>query len=460
MRGYTSARGYDRLDYQLRQTRRLYNAAREHRISAYFRPGYNGGPRQNPERVTLYSQQRDLTELRAANPEWAAVDAQVGRGALRRCERAFQRFFKDRKEGRSAGYPKAKDNAHWRTIEIEDCSPAMVRVSPDGKRAKIAVKGLPIVKVRVRRPLPPATSLKKIALTRRGRRLTANLTYALDALPTPQPPLVDAAGIDLGVTDRIVASDGLVIPAADDRTHRRRLRVLQRRMARRRKGSGGRRKARAALARTHARHRTRRRNEDHRITTTLIRRYGVIAYEALRVSNMTRSAKGSIEQPGTNVRAKSGLNRLILSQRWATILGMMKYKGDAQGRTLVAVDPAYTSQACSRCGWIDASARQGKRYACSACGLTIDADLNASRTILLRGLMALDGPIDRPWDAQEGGHAATTPALAEVVPEIRTEHRRRLSPSSTSRWIEPATETAAAQVHIAKPSQDRRWNYP
>ena len=445
MRGYTSARGYDRLDYQLRQTRRLYNAAREHRISAYFRPGYNGGPRQHPERVSYQSQTKDLTELRRDDPEWAAVNVRVGRGALRRLERAFQRFFKDRKEGRAAGYPKAKGNAHWRTIEIENCYPGMVRMSQDGKRAKIAVKGLPIVKVRVRLPLPDAKHLKKIALTRRGRRLTANLTYALDSLPAPQPPLVDAAGIDLGVTDRIVASDGLVIPAADDRPHRRRLRVLQRRMARRRKGSGSRRKARAALARTHARHRTRRHNEDHRITTALIRRYGVIAYEALRVSNMTRSAKGSVEQPGKNVRAKQSLNREILSQRWSVLRDMLEYKGGAQGRTLVAVDPAYTSQACSRCGWIDASARRGKRYACSACGLTIDADLNASRTILLRGLLALGGPIDRPWDAQEGGHAATTPALAEVVPEIRTDSGGGSINPGIDPLIEPTPELAAAQ---------------
>ena len=437
-RGYTTRRGYERFDFQLRQTRRLYNAAREHRIAAYFRPGYNGGPRAKPGRVTLYSQFRDLTELRQADPEWAAVAVQVGRGALVRCDRAFKRFFADRKAGRTTGYPKHKDTGHWRTIEVENCSPNMVRVSPDGTRAKVTIKGLPTIKVKVRRPLPDSASLKKIALTREGRRLTANLTYEVDT-PAPPPPLIEAAGIDMGVTERIVASDGYVVEGLNDSQYRRRLRVLQRRAEKhKRKGSRGQRKARQAVARHKRRERVRRYNEAHRITTELIKRYGFIVYEALRIVNMTASAKGTIEQPGKNVRAKQVRNRNILSQRWGIIRDMLEYKGRANGRTLFAVNPAYTSQACSRCDHIDASARRDKWYICSNCGLVIDSDLNASRTILMRGQIALGRPIDRLWDAQEGGSAATSGALAPLVPEIRTG-------TPAAALIEPMPEPVTAQ---------------
>ena len=153
----------------------------------------------------------------------------------------------------------------------------------------------------------------------------------------------------------------------------------------------------------------------------------------LRVANMTRSGKG-----------KHGLNRSILEQRWGILRHQLEYKAETAGRTLISVDPAYTSQACSRCGHIDASARRGKRYACSACGLSIDADLNASRTILMRGLAALGGPIDRPWDAQYGGIAATTSALAGVVPEIRT-GTPATAQSRVDVWMEPVAERATAQ---------------
>ena len=452
LRGYTRKRGYEQLDYLLRQTRRLYNAAREQRIIAYF--GYPGSPRHDPKSITFYDQCRDVAALRQSDPEWGDVHQQIARGALRRCDRAFQKFFEDRKAGRNTGYPKPKGNAQWQTLQVEDCSPAMVHVSHDGLRAKITIKGLPVIDARSSRPLPQSKP-RAITLTRNGRRLAVNLTYEVET-PAPAPPLIEAAGIDLGVTERIVASDGYVVAAADDRPHRRKLRVLQRRMARRRKGSGRRRKARAALARTHARHRTKRRNEAHRITTALIRRYGIIAFEALRVDAMARSAKGTVEQPGKNVRAKSSLNRSILEQRWGIIRDMLEYKGCAQGRTLVAVDPAYTSQACSRCGHIDAAARQGKRYACSACGLLIDADLNASRTILMRGLTTLGWPIDRQRDAQDCGIAATSGAIATLVPEIRTSMADQ-SPLADEYPPVCPPELAAAQSRTTTPTERRTY---
>ena len=106
---------------------------------------------------------------------------------------------------------------------------------------------------------------------------------------------------------------------------------------------------------------------------------------------MVRSAKGTVERPGKNVAAKSGLNRAISEQGWGILATQLAYKAQWYGRELVEVDPKHTSQTCSRCGKVDAAARQKKKYHCGRCGLRIDADINAASNILARGLTATGG---------------------------------------------------------------------
>ena len=101
---------------------------------------------------------------------------------------------------------------------------------------------------------------------------------------------------------------------------------------------------------------------------------------------MSASAKGTTEEPGKNVKRKSGLNRSIREQTWGIIKQQLTYKAEWAGRRLVVVDPKHTSQTCSGCGVVDGKARVGKEYECAFCGLLIDADINASINILHRGL--------------------------------------------------------------------------
>ena len=115
--------------------------------------------------------------------------------------------------------------------------------------------------------------------------------------------------------------------------------LLQQRIARCRKGSNRRRKLVQQLARLRRREAVRNRNECHRITTDIIRRFGRIAVEKLTIPKMTRSAAGTVEEPGTNVAAKSGLNREILAQTWGLIIQQLRYKAEWAGRELVEVAP-------------------------------------------------------------------------------------------------------------------------
>ena len=130
-------------------------------------------------------------------------------------------------------------------------------------------------------------------------------------------------------------------------------------------------KRRAHLARETQRNRVRNRNAAHELTTELVHRYDRIAVEALRIPNMTRSARGTIEEPGRNLGAKQALNRRILDQTWGLPINQLTYKAAWAGRELVTVDPAYTSRLCSACGAQTPQA-QYRVHECGACGSLLD----------------------------------------------------------------------------------------
>ena len=132
------------------------------------------------------------------------------------------------------------------------------------------------------------------------------------------------------------------------------------------------------------------RNEVHRFTTELVKRYDLIAGEDLKIGNMTRSAKGTVEEPGTNVQAKSGLNREMLAQTWGLLKMQIAYKAESAGRIYVEVDPRDTSQMCSGCGGIVKKALRDRVHSCPYCGLEVDRDVNAAINILNRGLEKAD----------------------------------------------------------------------
>ena len=194
---------------------------------------------------------------------------------------------------------------------------------------------------------------------------------------------VDASA-NQGIRKRMTCSDGTVVARAQRDWKRKRR--LQRSVSRGRKGSATRRKRVAALQRFDRKQHIRERNACHRATTGIIRRHGLIAVEALKVKNMTRSAKGTADQPGSRVKAKAGLNREVLAQNWSLLRSRLRYKAWA-GREYVEVDPQHTSQDCSRCGARNDPGRS-ETYRCRACGLVADRDVNAATNIVAAGVIA------------------------------------------------------------------------
>ena len=368
-RAYTSRAGYARIAEVLCESARLYNAALEE-----WRWAYKAGVS-----VSLYSQHRELTDVRAEDPFWSRVSVQVGRGVLRRADRARQAFYRRVKAGDKPGYPRFKSKRRWHTIELANVSESMVKQC--GNYCAIRISGMPEIRLRKGLALPEGTP-KALTLTLRGRRLFANLTYEVESEALPRNDA--AVGIDMGVSDRMTLSTGEVVKRR--RKPNRKLTRAQRRLSACRKGSHRWRKRRAVLANRQHRERVRNRNECHRTTTELVRRFGLIAVEDLPIKNMTASARGTMEEPGRNVAQKAGLNRSITEQTWGIMRNQLTYKAAWAGRELVAIDRKYTSQRCSGCGVVSTDHRQRKGYDCAECGMSEDADVNAAINILHKAL--------------------------------------------------------------------------
>jgi putative transposase len=197
-----------------------------------------------------------------------------------------------------------------------------------------------------------------------------------------------AIGIDLGGVQPIVQSDGTVIDiprtTMADRKH---LANAQRILARRQKGSRNRAKAQRRVARLQAKYARRRKDGVHKATTMIAKNHGVIVIEDLKVAAMTKSGKGTVENPGTLVQKQANRNRSLLDVSPRMIRTMLEHKGTWYGSRIIVVGPARTSQCCSACGAVDAASRISRsRFVCTGCGSMFDADVNAAKNILKLGI--------------------------------------------------------------------------
>lgn len=196
----------------------------------------------------------------------------------------------------------------------------------------------------------------------------------------------------MGIAHSVTTSDGLHVdmPKLLSDGEAQRKRRLQRKMARQQFGSNRRARTKHSVAVLCARETDRRKDWIEKTTTNLVREFDVIVIEDLKVKNMVKSVKGTVENPGTSVAAKSGLNRSIHSQAWGTFRKRLTDKAGAATSPVevIAVNPAYTSQSCSECGHVARENRKNQAvFSCQSCHYTDNADVNAAKNILATGLV-------------------------------------------------------------------------
>jgi putative transposase len=313
---------------------------------------------------------------------------------LKRLYAAYERFF-DAAKDRSAilaatgkktklkcGAPRMKKRGQDAGLRFPDPRRGQIVLDQSGQRIRLSKLGW----LRMRQSQPVQGELRNATVTQERGRWFVSLQVEVPDVP-PSVDVRPTLGIDLGVALFAAMSDGHTVePLNALKKQQRRIKHAQRAVNRKQKGSHNRRKAVQRLGRIHARIAAQRKDWLHKLSTELADTHPVIAIEDLRVTAMSRSAKGTAEAPGKRVRQKAGLNRAISDQGWAEFRRQLEYKCAARGGAVVPVNPAYTSQTCSRCGCVDAYNRRTQAlFACLACRYSENADINAAKNILAAG---------------------------------------------------------------------------
>ncbi|WP_406331538.1 RNA-guided endonuclease InsQ/TnpB family protein [Streptomyces sp. NBC_00203] len=375
---------------------------------SHWQPGRKSAP-------GFAEQCRQLTEARRENEWLREGNADVQQQALKDFAKAKNARFNSgfgeatwRKKFRHEGFRVIGTD---RVAEFND--DATAKVNPKtGKQvmgrsvvvrklnrrwAQVKVPGCGWVRFRLTRPhLPDAKTFR--VTYHHGQW---HIAFAVIPDPIDAPGTGEVIGIDRGVTITAALSDGRKLNCPQLTVKERaQIRKHQRRAARAPKGSERKTAEYTKVARLRAREAGRRRDWCEKTSTMLARTCDLVRFEKLNIKNMTRSAKGTGEEPGKRVRQKAGLNRAILAQGWGLLRQRTEHK--APGR-VEDVPAAYTSLRCSTCGWIDKNSRKSQaEFVCSFCGFTCNADSNAAVNVA-----AGQGGIPRPRRSAGAGGVTT-----------------------------------------------------
>src|SRR6266571_5327426 len=346
--------------------RYVYNWALRERTDAYYTHGERLYYEGTAQRLTLLKKQDETAWLN----DVASVPLQQ---ALRHLDRAFRNFF----EG----------HAHYPTFKKKHGEQAATYV---GTAFKLVGTSLTLAKISTpldihwSRPLPDRCKLSTVTVTKDGaNRYFVSILVEEDIKPLPV--VTKEIGLDLGLKSMVITSDGHTYgnPKFFARDEKK-LAKAQRRLARKKKKSKNRAKARLRVARLHARIADRRRDYQHKLSTKIIRENQIVCIESLQVKNHC-------------------LAKAISDVGWSELVRQLEYKAAWYGRSIVKMDKWYpSSKRCFDCGhMLDSLPLDVRSWACPACGVMHDRDLNAAKNILAAGLaVAAYGEAVRPGRAK------------------------------------------------------------
>ena len=367
----------------------LYNAALQERRDAW---------RLNKISIGVAHQMRELKEVEFE--DFHRFGQTFLRWPLKRLDKAFDGFFDRVTRSRELrlqdlnaprpGFPRFKAPARQSTFGYSDRQ--SWKLDMDAKRLKLqGVHG----RIRIKPHRPLGGVVRALLITRDGDKWYALISVEKDftaVVSTDRDS--DVIGIDVGVNVHAVTSVGMIHDNIRvGRARADRIAKRQRSLARAQRGSKKRSARKRDLAREHARIRNARRTRLHQISKAIVEAHpgAVIAFEDLVIRNMVRSARGTVEKPGHNVRQKSGLNRAIHDACWGKLIEFTTYKAESAGGSVVRVDPRNTSQRCSDCKVLVPKKRD-EHHSCPHCGLEMHRDINAALNIEDAGRVIVGAP--------------------------------------------------------------------
>lgn len=336
--------------------------------------------------ITQYAQDNtykfSYTKLANVLPGWKRDNttlwlkdspSQTLQQALKNLESSFKNFFAKR-----ADFPKFKKRGQHDSFRY----PQGFKIEQGNSRLFLPKLGW----MRYRNSRRVLGEIKNITVSLSGGKWYASIQTERE-VEQATPKSQTAIGIDLGITKFATLSDGTYYaPLNSFKKHQQRLARYQRRMSRKTKFSNNWRKAKAKVSKLHARIGNCRRDYLHKVTTTISQNHAMVSIEDLQIRNMSKSAAGTSEKAGKNVRAKSGLNKSILDQGWFEFRRQLDYKIAWKGGFLVVVPPHNTSRTCPCCGHNSKDNRLTQAaFVCINCAYENNADMVGAINILERG---------------------------------------------------------------------------
>ena len=310
----------------------------------------------------------------ATETQWLKdAQSQPLQQSLKDLERAYKNFFRKR-----AAFPRFKKRGQNDVFRY----PQGVKLDQENSRIFLPKLGW----MRYRNSRQVTGVVKNVTVSQSCGKWYISIQTESE-VSTPVHPSASMVGLDAGVAKLATLSDGTVFePVNSFQKNQKTPARLQRQLSRKVKFSNNWQKQKRKIQRLHSCIANIRRDYLHKVTTAVSKNHAMIVIEDLKVSNMSKSAAGTVSQPGRNVRAKSGLNRSILDQGWYEMRRQLEYKQLWSGGQVLAVPPAYTSQRCACCGHTAKENRLSQsQFRCQVCGYTANADVNGARNILAAG---------------------------------------------------------------------------
>ncbi|MGA9405982.1 MAG: transposase [Bacteroidota bacterium] len=339
----------------LEQCRTLYNLALEQRIMVY---------RQSKKSLSLYTQQKQLPELKESFPDFACVGSQCLQDVLDRLDKAFKAFFQRCKQGK-AGFPRFKGKDRYDSFTLKQSGWKL-----EGRYLHLAKIGR--LRLYLSRPIEGDIKTVTVHRSPTGKWF---VSFSCDNVPPRVFPVTDrAVGIDVGIKSFAVDSDGETVKNPKHlRQSLKELRIKQRTLARRVRGSRRRHIASMEVATLHERVANQRKDFLNKTANRYIQQYQYIVVEDLNINGMVRNHCLALS---------------IQDSSWGMFFNLLSHKAEEAGRVLVKVNPRGTSQRCSACGENVPKKLSQRIHACPSCGLVIDRDENAALNILAVGQTA------------------------------------------------------------------------
>ena len=319
------------------------------------------------------------TKITSILPHWKKelswlkdCHSQVLQQSLKDLDSAFKNFFQKR-----SSFPKFKRKGEKDSFRF----PQGCKLEQQNNRLYLPKIGW----VKYRNSRDVVGEIKNVTVSQKCGRFFVSIQTEFEyENPTHQGGEI---GIDMGVVRFATLSNGEYFePVNAFKTRKGKLAKLQRRLKNKIKFSRNWQKLKAKIAKLHHKISNIRKDFLHQASSKISKNHAIVYVEDLQVSNMAKSAKGTVENHGKNVKQKSGLNRAILDQSWFEFRRQLGYKTQWLGGSLVAVPPQNTSRICPCCGYTAKGNRQTQAdFECVECGYMEHADVVGALNVLARG---------------------------------------------------------------------------